>query len=196
MTKSMRSAWVRWCVVGVLTLTACSSREKTRAVDLDRPESAPPATGDAGGAQEPRQGELVRADSAAATAKEQAVAEVWFSYLEEVVRMMSVPDDSPLRLRQLAVTGGVDGPQLYAEDLVERDVRLEGGMVATLREVEVKGNRATVGGCIHSSMLEVDAAGKPLEDLVPWFRATNSLVWDGQSWMVDHHQLERSTQCV
>lgn len=197
MRSRMRTTVALWVLLAGVALTGCAEEDQKASVDLDGSGSVTPEpTQDQETSDEPREGELTRSDSAAATPKEKAISEVWFSYMEEMVRMLSVPDASPIRLRQLAVAGGVDGPQRYAEDLVERDIRLAGGMVATLLEVEVKGNRATVDGCLHSSMVEVDSAGKPLEELVPWFRATNSLVWDGQVWMVDHHKLEGSAKCL
>lgn len=146
--------------------------------------------------RQPRDGELVRAGSAASTPREKAVAEAWFSYLAEVVRVMNVPDASGLGLTGRAIGGAVEGPQGYAEDLTERGVRLTGGMAATLQEVEISGTRATVRGCVKSTMFEVDAKGKPLEETVPWFRATHSLWWDGGIWLVERHDLEQSTKCV
>lgn len=198
MRRRITSGWVGWCAVAALTLSACSSGDaEPRSVELDKPASAAPDAGaEPEGAQEPQEGELTRAGNAAQGKKQRAVAEAWFSYLEEVVRTMSVPDDSQLRLQQLAVGGGIDGPHQYAARLVERGVRLEGGMVATLQDVEVNGNRAVVEGCLHSSMREVDAQGEPLEELVPWFRATHSLVLAGGVWLVDHHHLERGPKCL
>lgn len=198
MGRGTTTGWTGWCAVAALTLSACSSGDaEPRSVDLDRPASAAPdAETGPDGAQQPREGELTRAGNAAKGTRQRAVADAWFAYLEEVVRTMSVPDDSVLGLRRVAVGGGIDGPQQYAAQLVERGVRLEGGMVATLQDVEVTGNRAVVEGCLHSSMVEVNADGAPLEELVPWFRATNSLVFDGEAWLVDHHRLERSPQCV
>src|SRR5690606_14325001 len=133
MRSRMRTTVALWVLLAGVALTGCAEEDQKASVDLDGSGSVTPEpTQDQETSDEPREGELTRSDSVAATPKEKAISEVWFSYMEEMVRMLSVPDASPIRLRQLAVAGGVDGPQRYAEDLVERDIRLAGGMVATL----------------------------------------------------------------
>lgn len=187
-----------WCVVGVLVLTGCTSDTERRKVTLDAPTEsgavAPEQVAD--GDPVPEEGTLTRAGNAATTPREQAVAEAWFDYLEEMVRMLGTPDSSPFRMRELAVGGGADGPQRYAEELEEKGIRLAGGMVASVLDVDLEGDRATVDGCAYSTMIEVDAQGRPLEEHSPWFRATNTLTWDGERWLVSSNLIEKSPKCV
>ena len=191
-----------WGAVGLLTLTACGGEESSRTLDLDggsseavAPEATKESTKEA--PDEPRDGELTRGTNVASTPKEKAVAEAWFTYWEELVRVLGEPDPVGVRLRGLARGQALHGPLRYAKELAEGDLRLGGGAIATLSKVDIADGKAVVRGCIRTSMLEVDAANNPVEKLDhPWLATEHTLQSDGVEWFVVEYKLEGVPKCV
>lgn len=77
------------------------------------------------------------------------------------------------------------------------DLRLGGGTIATLQEIGVTEGSAVVRGCLHTSMLKVDADGKPvvaMED--PWVASKHTLTNWGDGWIVVKQELNGVPKCV
>ena len=86
-----------WCAVGLIALAGCGGEEPSRTLELDggnTEAAAPEATEESTQEStdevlgEPREGELTRGASVASTPQEKEVAEAWFTYLEEFVRVV------------------------------------------------------------------------------------------------------------
>ena len=193
-----------------MVMSGCSGQEDAETVESDRPaqtgpiQTPAPPQEDGSDAEaegppvdgEPREGELTRGANAAVTAEEKAAAETWFDYMEELVHVIGLPDPLVNDLTRLANGPALEGPRAYALKLLDQNRRNVGGMVATLQEIEVDGRTAQISGCLLSSMYEVDAAGRPQEELHPWFRASQTLRRHGETWIVIDHDLVRSGKCL
>lgn len=202
MLKSVTKGVAMWGAVGLLALTACGGDEPSRPLDLEgeSSESTGPEVGSKPSEEvpdEPREGELTRAANAASTPEEEAVAEAWFTYLEEWVRVLGTPDPSGVRLSDLAQGRALGDSLAYAGDLDKDGLRLGGGMIATALEVKIADRKAVVRGCLRSTMLKVDAQDKPVVAMKnPWIESEHELVRSGEDWIVVEHELEGAPKCV
>lgn len=200
MLKSVTKGLAVWGAVGVLTLTACGGQETSRTVELDRessestaPESTAPTEK---GTPQLREGGVGRGANAASTPQEKEVAEAWFTYLEEYVKVLGAPDPGGFLLRDLAYGPALAGPLGYAGDMAEKDLRLGGGIIATVLEIEVDEEKAVIHGCIRTNMVEVDTSGKPVEKLTkPWLKTKHTLAKQDR-WLVVDHDLEGAPKCA
>lgn len=201
-TKFATRLLVTWCAVGLLLLTACGGGEEpSRTLDLDGEgaESAAPEAGNepSEAPDEPREGELTRSANAASTPEEEAVAEAWFTYMEEFVRVVGTPDPSGFRLMDLAQGRALGDSLAYAGDLAADGHRLGGGMIATVLGVEVMDRKAVVRGCLRSTMVEVDAQDAPVAEMKnPWIESEHELSMAGDGWIVVEHEMEGAPKCV
>src|SRR5690606_16974403 len=150
------------------------------------------------GTPELRKGEVGRGANAASTPQEKEVTEAWFTYLEEVfLRVLGTPDPAGFQLRDLANGPALAGPLRYAGEMAEKDLRLGGGMIATVLKIEVDDKSAVVHGCFRTNMVEVDTSDKPVEKLTkPWYETKHTLKKSGDRWYVVDHDLEGAPKCV
>lgn len=200
--RSVTRALAGWCAVGLLALTACGGETPPRTAELDRETSestAPEAT--TKGSPEAavlREGEVGRGANAASTPQEKEVTEAWFTYLEEVfLRVLGTPEPSGFQLRDLADGPALTGPLRYAGELAEKDLRMGGGMIATVLKIEVDDKSAVVHGCFRTNMVEVDTNDKPVEKLTkPWYETKHTLEKWGDHWHVVDHDLDGAPKCA
>lgn len=179
-----------------LLLAGCSDDSPPAEVELDT-SSTPTATPKQAATNDvPVDGELLRgSDAAASTSDEQAVAEAWFAFYTEMVRMYAGPYVDRGRWSDVATDQAFDGPLRYAEEQSAQGHRHEGGLVVAPTKVDVKDDEALVTGCVRTTFTEVDAAGKPVEQVDPWRTTSDVLVYRGGQWRVSSFKVYTSGRC-
>src|SRR5690606_34940237 len=89
-----------------------------------------------------------------------------------------------------------DGPAAYVEKMQGRSTRNQGGTIASVADVEVKGDRAVVKGCVRSNLIEVDADGRPTEFPTPLISSQETFERTADGWVVVRHEvLPNSKPC-
>lgn len=87
-------------------------------------------------------------------------------------------------LGELATGEGFDGPAAYVARMEEAGTHNEGGTIASINKLQVRGDRAVVSGCLRSSMLEMNEAKVPAELPEVFVRTREVLVREGPDWRV------------
>ncbi|GGD24099.1 hypothetical protein GCM10007231_24030 [Nocardioides daphniae] len=177
-------------------LVGCADDAPRAEVELDTTPSPSATPTQAATSDEPVDGELRRGSAAAAsTPQEQAVAEAWFSFYTEMVRMYAGPDLDRGRWSEVATDQAFDSPLRYAEEQAAQGHRHTGGLVVAPTKVDVKGDEALVTGCVRTTLTEVDSAGKPVETVEPWRTSSDVLVYRGGQWRVSSFKIYTSGRC-
>lgn len=204
--KHVRSGVMSAAVVAALVLGGCSSdpdvpREPiaggTQTPTTPPTSSATPTPSGNPIPEMPEAGRVIRGLNPATTEDERAVAEVWFSYREELNRMYREVSVDQERLSELAFGAGFDSPVAYVDRMKRANTHNEGGNISSITSVTVTGDSAVVLGCLRSTMVEVDANGRPVElpEVFVVFRDT--LTREGPDWRLSKHRtVSTGTACT
>lgn len=190
----------------LLPLTACSDDPDERQVSLDggaSPEASeqtesPQETPSPDGpepAAEVEDGRIIAGVDRASTADEKAVTQVWFGFWSELGRLYTTTDVDRAALAALASGPAFDGPVAYAERMQASGTSNQGGAIAAVVKIDVDGRQAVVTGCVHGSLIEVDAQGLPVEVPTPYTSTRETLEYDGGTWRVVKHEGEGVHRC-
>lgn len=139
---------------------------------------------------------FVRSRNVARGAEQEAVAQAWFGFYEVLTRAYTTPVADRAAFERVGTGAAVEGAVKYAKELQHAGHRDVGGMVIGLNSVVVEGDKATVRGCLLSSMARTDANGKALETPSPWYSALDVLVREDGAWKMKHRTLRRTTGCA
>lgn len=139
---------------------------------------------------------FVRASSVARGAEQEAVAEAWFGFYEVLTRAYTTPVADRAAFEKVGTGAAVEGALKYAKELQRAGHRDVGGMVIGLNSVVVDGDKATVRGCLLSSMARTDANGKALQTPSPWYSGVDVLVREGGAWKMKRRTLQETAGCA
>ncbi|NEA31538.1 hypothetical protein [Streptomyces sp. SID13031] len=123
----------------------------------------------------------------ATTAEQKAAADAFLNYL--LVRLTaynkaSVDVDA---LGRVASGKALTEVTSYVTELKSRKHHAIGEIWVDISSIAVKGSTATLKSCMDNTSLDADAAGKPVEDLVPYLSATGTLQKAGGTvWVVSN----------
>lgn len=177
--------------VGALLLTGCGDGteeaqpptfDETSQTPTPEPSTPPPSDGPA--PEDPVDGEVARGASAARGADQQAVAEVWFSYWTEVLRMYREGEADRDALYALADEAAATGPLDYLARMASRGETQTGGAIAAVTGVRVQGDRAVLQGCFRDGTVTLASNGNPAEVGLSFFTTRDTLVREGPDWRV------------
>lgn len=166
---------------GTVDLPGGDSASSGAASSASTPTAEPPTARD----DEPVDGKVLLGRSAASSAEEREVVDVWFAYWTEVNRMYREVEADPDTLYSLAKDAAATGPLDYLEEFSSRGERLAGGSIVAASKVRVRGDEATVDSCFRNSSVNVDAQGKAVELLTPFFTTREVLRREGPDWRVE-----------
>jgi hypothetical protein len=120
--------------------------------------------------------------SVADTAEEKAVVEAWMTYWKAVVK--TYDDLVPAAGLASARGGPRDDVLSYLSTLKDEGRRSVGWTRENVLSVEVDGNSASLTDCAENFSFEVDAEGRPTEEVTPFYLETGQLTKDGDRWVV------------
>lgn len=128
--------------------------------------------------------------------KQQAVAESWYLFYEELVRAYTTPVADRGLMEQVATGDALEGTLDHAEELTAAGHRDVGGLTAGVTSVTVDGDEATVRGCLRSTMIRTDAGGTAMQEASPWYTTEDLLVREGGAWKMKRRYVDDSVGCL
>lgn len=161
--------------------------------------STPPPSGSATSADPgaPGDRQFTRGRNGAKDSDEQQeVAEAWYAFYEELVRAYTTPVADRGLFGQVATGKSLDGALKYAGELAEAGHRDVGGLVAGVTRVTVRGDEATVMGCLRSTMIRTDAGGRAMQEASPWSVTEELMVRTEGTWKVKQRYVDASVGCL
>lgn len=188
-------------VVAAVLLTGCGGDEDGSTPKPDSAASAAPTTEPTEPAApkipaKPVDGRFIRGLNPADTPDERAAAEVWFAYREEVSRMIRDVDVNRPLLEKLARGEGITAPVAYVDQMRAAGTHNVGGTIASIKSVAIRDGEIAVYGCLRSTMIEVDADGRPVEPLENFVGVLDTLVRQGSTWVVERrHNTSIGERC-
>ena len=172
------------------------------------PSSSPSATEDSSAPSDPsgatpseetrpfdaRGNDAIRGTIEAESPGEQEVADAWFAYWDARTRSFFRARVDPQLGRVAAADAAADVVR-YVKYLQDNDLTTVGDTRFGVREIEVKGDRATLESCAENKSLDRRSDGSAAEELQPFFTATGHLTRRGDSWRVVSLTIKDSQGC-
>lgn len=194
--------------VAVLALSACGGSDDSDSVKPAKPvtpsasaSAAPAETPTATPSAEPlptttpeaaKVAVAVLGSSVAKTAEEKAAVDAWMTYWQAVSATYDKLEPAPGldQARGKPLTDVLD----YLEQLRTKKHRSVGWTRDHVLAVGIKGDSAVIRDCSENFTFEVDAAGKPVEEVTPFYSIVAQLTRTDGRWLVTGLTTERRQQ--
>lgn len=124
----------------------------------------------------------VLGSSVADTADEKAAVAAWMTYWDAASKTFS--DLEPAAGLDSARGEPLANVLNYLNELKAKNHRSVGWTRDHVLTIEVNGGAALIRDCAENFSFEVDSAGKPVQDVSPFFDISGSLTKDGDRWIV------------
>lgn len=157
------------------------------------PTEAPTAAGDPTEADSTGNDVYAR-DIVAETPDQQAVADAWVAYWAVRSASYGAAEVSP-DLGTVATGSAATEVIDYVAMLASKKWRTEGDLIIDVSSVEVDGDSAQLVSCMENGTVDRDAAGEPVEPLVPYYDTTATLVRSDDAWRVSDIDLTTGGTC-
>lgn len=138
--------------------------------------------------------DAIRGTVEAESPEEQAVADAWFAYWDARTRSFFRARVDP-QLGQVAAADAAADVVRYVQYLEDNNLTTVGDTRFGVREIEVRGDRATLESCAENKSLDRRTDGSAAEQLQPFFTATGQLTRRGGSWRVVSLTIQDSQGC-
>ncbi|MCD9198577.1 hypothetical protein [Aeromicrobium wangtongii] len=192
-------------IVPVLALSACGGSDESEAIKPVKsaspsasatPSPTPSATTDAPlpttTPEAAKVAVAVLGSSVAKTADEKAAVDAWMTYWQAVSATYDKLEPAPGldQARGKPLTDVLD----YLNQLKTKNHRSVGWTRDHVLAVGVKGDAAVIRDCSENFTFEVDAAGKPVEEVTPFYSIIAQLTRKDGRWLVTGLTTERRQQ--
>ncbi|MCL3818738.1 hypothetical protein [Aeromicrobium wangtongii] len=191
--------------VPILVLSACGGSDEPTTIKPVKTTSTPSAASTPTPTQTPTEVPLptttpeaakvavaVLGSSVAKTADEKAVVDAWMTYWQAVSATYDKLEPAPGldQARGKPLTDVLD----YLDQLKTKNHRSVGWTRDHVLAVGVEGDSAVMRDCSENFTFEVDAAGKPAEEVTPFYSIVAQLTRKDGRWLVTGLTTERRRQ--